>query len=119
MLPSSNCCSYCGGTLRVTRLTCDRCGLGYEGDFRTPRLSRLDMEQQALMEMFLLASGSLKQTAEWLGVSYPTLRNRLDKVIARLEEERGRDERRKQQILDDVERGLITPQQGARMIDSL
>ena len=67
----------------------------------------------------MLASGSLKQTAELLEVSYPTVRSRLDKLIARLKEEQARDDERKRRILDDIEAGRILPKQGMRMIENL
>jgi len=114
-----NRCPYCSGALRITKLTCDDCGLGLEGEFATPRLSRLQPEEQRFVELFVLASGSLKQTAELLGVSYPTVRNRLDTLIAHLKEEQEGDEARKRQILEDIEAGRFPPKQGMRMIENL
>ncbi len=114
-----NRCGYCGASMRITRLTCDDCGFAHAGDFHTPRLYRLSPEEQQFVELFVLASGSLKQMAEVLGVSYPTVRNRLDKLIQHLEDERRSDERRKQQILDDVEAGRISAKRGMRLIDGL
>ena len=114
-----NRCPYCSGSLRFTRLTCEDCGLGLEGEFATPRLSRLETEEQRFVELFVLASGSLKQMAELLGVSYPTVRSRLDKLIAHLKEEQKNDEVRKRRILEDVEAGRIPPKQGMRMIENL
>jgi hypothetical protein len=103
----------------LTRLTCEDCGLGLEGEFATPRISRLETEEQRFVELFVLASGSLKQMAELLGVSYPTVRSRLDKLIANLKDEQKNDEVRKRRILEDVEAGRIPPKQGMRMIENL
>lgn len=114
-----NRCPYCSGALRFTRLTCEDCGLGLEGEFATPRLSRLEPEEQRFAELFVLASGSLKQMADLLGVSYPTVRSRLDKLIAHLKEEQARDEVRKRRILADIEAGRVPPKQGMRMIENL
>jgi len=119
MSPPIDHCPYCSGTLRITRLTCEDCGLGLEGEFATPRLSRLDADEQRFAELFVLASGRLKQMAELLGISYPTVRNRLDRLIARLKEEQARDEQRKRRILEDIETGRIPPKQGMRMIENL
>ena len=112
-------CPSCTGALSVTRLTCEECRLGLEGEFVTPRLSRLDAEERRFVELFVRSSGSLKQTAELLGVSYPTVRSRLDRLIARLEEEQARDEARKGRILEDIEAGRISPKHGMRMIEDL
>jgi hypothetical protein len=115
----ANRCSWCGEGMRITKLTCEACGLSHEGDFFTPRLARLTPEEQHFVELFVLASGSLKQMAELLGISYPTVRNRLDRLIETLRHEQQRDERRKQQILDDIEEGRILPKQGMRMIEAI
>ena len=114
-----NRCPDCSGALRISKLSCEDCGLGLEGLFTTPRLSRLDAKEQRFVELFVLASGSLKQMAELLGVSYPTVRNRLDRLIEHLKAEQARDEERRRQILEDIENGRIPPKQGMRMIENL
>lgn len=55
-----------------------------QGDYLLPALSRLGSEDQQFALSFILRSGSLKEMARLYGVSYPTVRNRLDDVIARL-----------------------------------
>jgi len=112
-------CSYCGGGIRISKLTCEECGLSLGGDFYTPRLYRLASEEQRFVELFVLASGSLKQMAELLGVSYPTVRNRLDKLIDKLKDEQRKDEQRKKRILEDIEAGRISAKHGMRMIDAI
>ena len=112
-------CPYCSGVLRISKMTCEDCGLALEGDFSTARLSRLDADEQRFVELFVLASGSLKQMAALLGVSYPTVRNRLDKLINHLKEAQARDEERKRRILEDIEAGRIPPKRGMRMIENL
>ena len=54
------------------------------GDYLLPALSRLGSEDQQFALAFILRSGSLKAMARLYGVSYPTVRNRLDDLIARL-----------------------------------
>ena len=115
----TNHCSYCGEAMRITKVTCEACGLSHEGDFCTPRLYRLEPEEQRFVELFVLSSGSLKQMAELLGVSYPTVRSRLNRLIETLHQEQRRDERRKQKILQDIEEGRIAPKQGMRMIEAI
>jgi len=115
----ANQCSYCGSGMRITRLTCGECGLTHGGDFHTPRLYRLDAEDQRFVELFVLASGSLKRMAELLEVSYPTVRNRLDKLIDKLTHEKQQDDKYKQMILKDIETGRTPVKQGMRMIDAI
>jgi len=81
-LPQS--CPGCGQALKVTRLACEECGTAVEGQFDLPVLARLDDEEQAFVISFLRSSGSLKDLASLYGVSYPTVRNRLDALIERI-----------------------------------
>jgi hypothetical protein len=80
-------CPYCRGAMAVTRMGCGRCGVQIEAAFPVSRLANLPVEHQRFIEMFVLAGGSLKEIAEQLGVSYPTVRSRLDKVIAATREQ--------------------------------
>jgi hypothetical protein len=70
--------------MQVTRMSCASCGVSVEADFPEPRLARLPLEHQRFIEMFVLSSGNLKAIAEQAGVSYPTVRSRLDKIIESL-----------------------------------
>ena len=112
-------CPCCASPHRVTRLRCGDRGLGLEGAFDTPRLARLEPELRQFVELFVLASGSLKQTGALLGVSYPTVRSRLDRLIARVRGEQQHDDAREQGILDYVEAGRIPPKQGMRPIETV
>jgi hypothetical protein len=105
--------------MRVRKLACEDCGLAIEGELPTPRLYRLTDEEQRFVELFVLASGSLKQMATLLGVSYPTVRGRLNRLIERLEQEQACDEVRKQSVLADIEAGRLPPKLGLRMIENL
>ncbi len=68
----------------MARLVCPGCGTAVQGDYLLPALSRLGSEDQQFALAFILRSGSLKEMAKLYGVSYPTVRNRLDDLIARL-----------------------------------
>ncbi len=77
-------CPSCGERLAVKRLVCRQCGTEVEGLYELPALVGLSRPEQEFVQQFVLASGSLKEMARLLGVSYPTVRNRLDEIIARL-----------------------------------
>ena len=74
-------CPYCQGKLKVRKLECVKCGLKFEGEFYTPAIAMLSQTQQNFVELFVLNSGSLKEMARVLGLSYPTVRARLDEII--------------------------------------
>jgi hypothetical protein len=104
-------CPSCQGDLLATRLACEVCGTQLDGRFEIPELLKLPAEDLAFVREFVRASGSLKAMAQREGVSYPTVRNRLDQIIARLEElERGLAARR-HEILDALEKGRLTTQE--------
>lgn len=78
-------CPSCGKRLIVKRLVCTDCGTSIEGAYDLPVLASLGVADQEFILAFVKASGSLKEMARLLGVSYPTVRNRLDEVIERIE----------------------------------
>ncbi len=77
-------CPSCERQLAVKRLGCEHCGTEVGGDYPLPRLAALPQEDQEFICQFVRASGSLKEMAGLLKVSYPTVRNRLDEIIAKL-----------------------------------
>jgi hypothetical protein len=77
-------CPSCSSGLNVSQLTCPSCSTHVSGTFSLPALVRLPEDDQAFILQFFLTSGSLKEMASRLGISYPTVRNRLDDLIAKL-----------------------------------
>jgi hypothetical protein len=118
-LPITSLCPYCQQAMTVSRMTCHACEASVEATFPTPRLANLPIEHQRFIEIFILASGSLKEIAEQTGVSYPTVRSRLDKVIAALREEIGRTQTTKGSILDAVNEGKLSAEAAAKLIKAI
>jgi len=112
-------CPYCRQAMTVSRMTCHGCDVSVEAAFPTARLANLPTEHQRFIEMFVLASGSLKEMSEKTGVSYPTVRSRLDKVIAALREEIGKDQKTKGTILDAVNEGKLSAKEAAKLIKAI
>jgi len=77
-------CPVCAGELTVTRLHCRSCGTALEGEFGVGRFGRLDREQMNLLESFLRSRGNLKEMERELGISYPTVRGRVDALVRAL-----------------------------------
>ena len=74
----------CKGGLVVRSLFCPECKVKIEGDFRLPRVLSLSPEQFEFVEIFLRARGNIKEVERELGISYPTVRSRLEEVVAKL-----------------------------------
>ena len=73
-------CFACGGPMEATRLRCTACEIVVEGHFAPSPFARLSAEQQDFVKTFLAARGNIKLVERQLGISYPTVRNRLDAV---------------------------------------
>jgi hypothetical protein len=78
-------CPVCDSALMVTRLHCNTCGTTIEGEFTVGRFSRLNRDQYALLESFLRSRGNLRELERELGVSYPTVRNRVEALLRALD----------------------------------
>ena len=77
-------CPVCSGELAVTRLHCRSCGTTLEGEFSVGRFGRLTKEQLALLESFLRSRGNLRDMERELGISYPTVRSRVEALVRAL-----------------------------------
>lgn len=78
-------CPSCQEEMRVETLICPSCQTKVSGSFTLPVLLRLESKEQEFILEFVRSSGSLKQMAQTLGLSYPTVRNMLDDIIAHIE----------------------------------
>lgn len=99
-------CPSCQGTLSVERLCCPACQTELKGSYDVPALLRLSAGDLDFITRFIRASGSLKAIAKEEGQSYPTIRNRLDRIIEALDEEQ--DEQEAHKILDAVADGTLS-----------
>jgi hypothetical protein len=77
-------CPVCAGELEISRLHCGSCGTTIEGEFGVGRFGRLSREQMALLESFLRSRGNLKEMERALGISYPTVRARVESLVQAL-----------------------------------
>ena len=77
-------CPVCEGRLQVTRLHCNTCGTTIEGEFNVGRFARLGRDQMSLLESFLRSRGNLRELERELGISYPTVRGRVEALLRTL-----------------------------------
>ena len=77
-------CPVCSGELAVTRLRCGSCGTTLEGEFSVGRFGRLTREQTQVLESFLRSRGNLRDMERELGISYPTVRARVEALVRAL-----------------------------------
>ncbi len=85
MIPEMKCqCPICGGETHVRRFQCTECNTAIEGEFVLNKFSKLSEEQLRTVELFLLHRGNMKEMEKSLGISYPTVRNKLEEIVETL-----------------------------------
>lgn len=118
-------CPACGRDLEVTRLQCFDCDTVIEGRFETCNFCLLTREQKEFVETFLRARGNIKEVERELGISYPTVRNRLDQVLRTLgydvrstpEDEQA--DRRRKDVLARLNQGEISPDEAIKLLKQI
>jgi len=78
-------CPACGGPIVITEIRCDACQLKMQGEFKPGLFSSLSADQLTFVRTFLRVRGNLSEMEKALGVSYPTIRNKLDEINQTLE----------------------------------
>ncbi len=102
--------------MNIRSLACADCGVKMEGEVPLPNLARLAPEEREFAESFIVCGGSLKELGRVLGISYPTVRGRLDRVISSLQALRRKDREKRLSVLGRLEKGEITAQEAARLL---
>ena len=77
-------CPSCESSLTVSQLTCTHCTTVVSGNYALPLLLQITEEEQNFILQFFMTSGSLKEMATLMGNSYPTVRNKLDDIIQKV-----------------------------------
>lgn len=110
-------CPVCGSELRAVKLNCSTCGTNIESEFSFSKFEQLSAEQLNFVETFLKCRGSIKDVEKELGISYPTVRGRLDDVLGALGytviEERTTEVKN---IIDRLESGELTAEDAVKQI---
>ena len=117
-------CPVCGEGMHVTRLHCPDCDVTIEGRFSLGRLALLSQEQLEFVEVFLRCDGKIKRVEQELGISYPTVRSRLNDIITAMGYElQGNSEepdelspQARRKVLDDLAAGRITSEEAIEML---
>jgi hypothetical protein len=115
-------CPLCDGEITVTRLYCRDCDTTIEGRFSGGPFSDLTQDQLEFVEIFVRNEGKIKRMEVELGLSYPTIRNRLHDVIRTLGyepggvDEEGLSEDDRQRILESLDKGELSAEEAMEML---
>ncbi len=109
-------CPVCEGELIITRYECNNCRTKIEGNFQQNGFSDLNDEQIEFIKVFLVSHGSIKEVEKRLGISYPTVKNRLSEIVkvltgTDLEKPKNLD------ILELIEQGDISVEDALKIIE--
>ena len=116
-------CPVCQNELTITRLHCEVCDTSLEGRFIGGPFAHLTREQMDFIMTFIRCEGKLNRMETELGLSYPTLRNRLLEVIRALGYEPGKEDaadipdEKRRSILEDLDGGKISAEDAMRLLN--
>jgi hypothetical protein len=107
--------------MEVTRVYCRHCDTTVEGHFSLGRFDRLSAEQLRFAEIFVYCEGKITRVQEEMGVSYPTVRARLNDLIRALgyeieAEPVGISPEERQSILEDLAAGKISSEDAVELL---
>ena len=101
-------CPSCTKPMQLTKATCRECGITIEGNLEVSPLAKLSKEDQDFVIAFLRSGGNLTKTGELFGISYPTVKNRLNRISQRLEFVDINPPASRAEILGELDRGEIS-----------
>lgn len=113
-------CPVCGSNTEVTRIYCGRCETVIEGHFQPCRFCKLTTEQKAFLDAFIKCRGNIKEVEKELGISYPTVKSRLEDVAGALGYKTEPDQynsAKKKDILDRLNNGEITAEEAVTLLN--
>lgn len=78
-------CPACNAGMSITELRCNKCHTVVQGNFPVNKLISLSEEDREFLMTFLRSRGNIKEVQERMGISYPTVKNRLDRLLSALD----------------------------------
>jgi len=111
-------CPVCGEELHVTKLSCSNCHTTIEGTFSACKFCKLSKEQKYFLEVFIKNRGNIKEIEKELGISYPTVRNKLEDIIETLgyKPKYNKPKVNQKEILEKLNRGEITSDEAIKLL---
>ncbi len=108
-----------GSTLVIERVRLVERQMTVEGEFALPQLARLNLEDQIFVAAFVRAHGSIKEMEQVFGVSYPTIKARLNRIASQLEFVDTNPSPSRAEVLERLKNGEIDASQAIRALEAL
>lgn len=109
-------CPLCEGEIEVAEIHCKRCGIVIKGEFELCKFCRLNEKQKYFAEVFIKNRGNIKEIEKELGISYPTVRNKLDDVIQALGHKVVKSNVNKKEVLEKLKDGEISKEEALKLL---
>ena len=111
-------CPVCGDELFVSKLSCHNCHTSIEGDFSLCNFCKLTDEQKHFVEIFIKSRGNIKEIEKEMGISYPTVRGKLENVIEALgyNPKDAVSKTDKKEVLKRLDAGEITSDEALKLL---
>jgi hypothetical protein len=108
-----------GGSLVVERVRIPEKQIAVEGEFTLPELAKLSLEDQVFVVAFLRSHGSIKEMEQTFGVSYPTIKARLNRIAGLLEFVETNPSPSRAEVLERLKNGEIDAEEAIRTLEGL
>lgn len=111
-------CPVCDDELHVTKLGCNNCHTSIEGNFSLCKFCKLTDEQKNFVEIFIKSRGNIKEIEKEMGISYPTVRGKLENIMESLGHSPKYEvpEVDKKEILEKLSSGEITSDEAIKLL---
>jgi len=106
-----------GKPITVERVRLVESNIAIEGSFSLPPLANLSAEDQVFVMAFIKCSGSIKDMERMFGISYPTVKNRINRIAQQLEFVEIVKVSPREEVLDELERGEISADEAIRRLE--
>ena len=111
-------CPICSGKLQVQKINCNNCGISIEGDFQLCKFCMLSKEQKEFADIFIKNRGNIKEIEKDMGISYPTVKNKLESLIEALGyKSKPKDENYRKNVLQRLYDGDITTEEAIELLN--
>lgn len=120
--PMINNCPVCTQTLQIKKLECLHCHTVIENNFTLSKLAMLSTEQMKFVEVFIVNRGNIKEVEKELGISYPTVRGKLQEVIALFTSDKRTEDQSKMsksEIITLLEEDQITSEEAIKLLKKI
>ena len=108
-----------GQALIVERVRVAGKSIAIEGQFELPQLARLNPEDQVFVTAFVRSHGSIKEMEQVFGVSYPTIKARLNRIAGSLDFYETNPKPSRAEVLDRLQRKEISAEEAIRELEGL